>query len=230
MTYYPTSSGSGSNGTTTGLYSLSVTDLLARFVNATPLNSSGQVQGTLTGGQPQDYSVTVTRPDTFLLATAVPQSSPGFEPRLTLYDGTSQLLIQSDQQEPGLASATVEQHLQTGTYYLEVSAAASTSASAVHQAYQLTTTLAASLPPFAPLPVGNGPDGVAVADLGNGHPDIVTANYDDNTVSVLLGNGDGTFQPAQAFAVGSAADRGGGGGPGQWPTPTSSPPTAATTR
>jgi len=54
VTYNPTVSGSGSNGNSTGLYSLSVTDLLARFVNAIPLNSSGQVQGMVTGGQPQE--------------------------------------------------------------------------------------------------------------------------------------------------------------------------------
>ena len=43
----------------------------------------------------------------------------------------------------------------------------------------------------------------AVADLnGDGRPDIVTTNSADNTVSVLLGNGDGTFQPQQTFAVG----------------------------
>ena len=53
---------------------------------------------------------------------------------------------------------------------------------------------------------------MAVADLGNGHPDIVTANYVHDTVSVLLGNGDGTFQPVSSFAVGSRARRGGGGG------------------
>src|SRR6266568_3460721 len=56
---------------------------------------------------------------------------------------------------------------------------------------------------FRPAPnltVGNGPAGVAVADLnGDGKPDLVVANFDDNTLSVLLGNGDGTFQAAQTF-------------------------------
>ena len=68
------------------------------------------------------------------------------------------------------------------------------------------------------MPWGVSPDAVAVADLGNGHPDIVTANASgDNTVSVLLGNGDGTFQRAQSFTVGIESGFGGGGGPGQWP-------------
>jgi FG-GAP-like repeat/Bacterial pre-peptidase C-terminal domain len=205
--YDPNTTGSGSNGASTGLYSLSVSDLLARFVTATPLNGTGQVlPGTLTGNQPQDYSVTVPG-NTYLIATAIPQASPSFEPRLALYDATGQLLIQSDQQAPGLASATVEQHLQPGAYYLEVSPAASTSPAAGTEAYQLTTALASSLPPFAPLPVGNKPYGLTVADLGNGQPDIVTANYEDNTVSVLLGNGDGAFQPARVFAVGSVPEQ-----------------------
>ncbi len=35
--------------------------------------------------------------------------------------------------------------------------------------------------------VGRNPQAVAVSDLnGNGHPDLVTANQDDDTVSVLL--------------------------------------------
>src|SRR6266566_3096794 len=61
---------------------------------------------------------------------------------------------------------------------------------------------------FRPAPnltVGNGPAGVAVADLnGDGKPDLVVANFDDNTLSVLLGNGDGTFQAAQNYLVDSA--------------------------
>jgi hypothetical protein len=51
-------------------------------------------------------------------------------------------------------------------------------------------------------PSGKGRFSLTVADLGNGHADIVTADEDENTVSVLLGNGDGTFGPAQALAVG----------------------------
>jgi hypothetical protein len=50
------------------------------------------------------------------------------------------------------------------------------------------------------------PRGVAVADVnGDGHIDIVTANWGSNEdVSVLLGNGDGTFQSPQNFPAGPA--------------------------
>lgn len=54
--------------------------------------------------------------------------------------------------------------------------------------------------------VGNGPTAVAVADLnGDGKPDLVSANHGSNSVSVLLGNGDGTFQAARNFNAGNSA-------------------------
>ncbi len=57
-------------------------------------------------------------------------------------------------------------------------------------------------------PVGVNPRSVSLADLrGDGRPDIVTANegFIDTPggVSVLLNNGDGTFQPATDFSIGS---------------------------
>lgn len=45
--------------------------------------------------------------------------------------------------------------------------------------------------------VGTAPASVAIGDLnGDGKPDLVVTNLGDKTVSVLLGNGDGTFTPA----------------------------------
>jgi hypothetical protein len=52
--------------------------------------------------------------------------------------------------------------------------------------------------------VGSYPSSVAVSDFnGDGIADLAVANTDDSTVSILLGNGDGTFQPALSYAVGS---------------------------
>jgi hypothetical protein len=49
---------------------------------------------------------------------------------------------------------------------------------------------------------GSSPTSVAIGDLnGDGHPDLVTANLGDNTVSVFLGNGAGGFAARKDFAT-----------------------------
>src|SRR6266705_1906434 len=45
----------------------------------------------------------------------------------------------------------------------------------------------------------NGPSGIAVGDFnGDGKPDLAVVNFGDWNVYLLLGNGDGTFQPAKS--------------------------------
>ncbi len=55
--------------------------------------------------------------------------------------------------------------------------------------------------------VSDAPNSMAVADLnGDGKLDLVTANYPSGTVSVLLGNGDGTFAATMDRTVGDSRD------------------------
>jgi hypothetical protein len=60
---------------------------------------------------------------------------------------------------------------------------------------------------FAPAvnyPVGNNPYSVAIGDFnGDGKLDLAVANKNDNNLSILLGNGDGTFQQGGIFPTDS---------------------------
>ena len=76
---------------------------------------------------------------------------------------------------------------------------------------QTKRAISASLQPSSPLflpastyPSGGGsPSSVAVADMnGDGKPDMVVANIDSSTVSILPGNGNGTFQTASSYDSG----------------------------
>ncbi len=123
---------------------------------------------------------------------------------MSLYGANDQLLIQSDAANAASDSAQLDQSVQPGTYYLGVSSAVDFGNPSVNQGYVLATTFAQAVPPFQSLPVGNLPDAVAVGDFNHdGNLDIVTANSGSNTVSVSLGNGDGTFQNAVSYRVGN---------------------------
>ena len=51
----------------------------------------------------------------------------------------------------------------------------------------------------------NGPVALAIADFnGAGHPDIIVANQESNTISLFLGAGDGTFPTRTDITVGKA--------------------------
>ena len=72
----------------------------------------------------------------------------------------------------------------------------------------LTCTGAPVLGTLLPLAqTGDGPRSLALGDLnGDGKLDVVTANYDSSTVSVLLGTGNGTFAAKVDYATGSSPE------------------------
>lgn len=60
-------------------------------------------------------------------------------------------------------------------------------------------------PTLIQLPAGFQPTGIAATALSaSGHTDLIVTNQGNNSVSVFLGNGDGTFQPRTDYATGAA--------------------------
>ncbi len=71
------------------------------------------------------------------------------------------------------------------------------------QTFQITNPTSTILLGRADLAVGIDPRGMVVADFnGDGKPDVAVVNRADNTVSILLGNGDGTFSAAATYPTG----------------------------
>jgi Flp pilus assembly secretin CpaC len=55
------------------------------------------------------------------------------------------------------------------------------------------------------LPAGYAPAGLAAVDVNaDGHADLIVADRGNNSVSVFLSNGDGTFQPRSDYATGNS--------------------------
>src|SRR5262249_47187189 len=141
-----------------------------------------------------DQFAFVTTTNLVLVAQVAPQ---GLTTELSLLDAQGQVLVQSDGVSSSDPDDLAAEQLGSGTYFLKV---ASTGGAG---SYTLTTTVAYTTAAFQPPPVGKGPDAIVTGDFnGDGRTDLAVANEYDNTVSVLLGNGDGTFQPQVTYAVG----------------------------
>ena len=68
----------------------------------------------------------------------------------------------------------------------------------------LAAPLRAQFQPQTTYATGSYPWGIAVGDFnGDGKLDVAVTNGSDNTVSILLGNGDGTFQPHVDYPTGT---------------------------
>ena len=128
--------------------------------------------------------------------------APGGAIRLTLMDSQGQVLLTSDGQSPTNQDDQIELYVPAGTDFLEVQNLEGSGT------YVLTTSLTPSAPPLQPIPIN--PDGSEPVALvtghfnGDGHTDRAVANKNSNNVSILLGNGDGTFQSPVTYPVGSS--------------------------
>ena len=72
------------------------------------------------------------------------------------------------------------------------------------EALEDRTLLSVNFAPAVNFAAGGHVSSVAVGDFNHdGQPDLVTANSDSLTVSVLLGTGTGSFSPAVQYAVGA---------------------------
>ena len=146
------------------------------------------------GGEIVTHRIDTTVPGMF----AAQLHAQGLVAVLALLDSKGNVLVQSDGLSADDRDPSIGEYLPQGTYTLI------TKLTAGAGVYSLTTTLAPATAPFQAVPVGGDPVAIVAGDFtGDGRTDLAVANLGANTVSVLLGNGDGTFQPQVTYPVGS---------------------------
>src|SRR5438132_1227083 len=137
---------------------------------------------------------------TIFLAT-LPGASANFSRTLSLVRRAQRVLLRVEDGRP--ATFFVGEHFPITLALL--------SASLVSPVSQLSSAALtgnfAGTFPRTDFNVGHSPSGVVVGDFnGDGKLDLALTNEGDNTVSVLLGNGNGSFQTQNTFATGLGPD------------------------
>ena len=160
------------------------------------------------GGVPAVVSVESPQPNIFygqsvmFTALLAPSTATG---TVTFYDGV--LVLGVEKVMGGQAQLTTIS-LGTGTRTITAFYSGdSGNAAAVSQIWKETVIPAAASSFAGPMNfgAGNGAYSVAAADFnGDGRADVAVANFGNSNISVLLGNGDGTFQPAADYGAGGS--------------------------
>jgi type II secretory pathway component GspD/PulD (secretin) len=138
--------------------------------------------------------------NTIFLAT-LPGAAVNFSRTLSVVQSARRVLLRVEDGRP--ATFFVGEHFPITLALL--------SASLVSPVSQLASAAAAGnltgTFPRTDFPVGHSPSAVAAGDFnGDGKLDLAVTNEGDNTVSILLGKGDGTFQAQTTFTTGLGPD------------------------
>ncbi len=120
------------------------------------------------------------------LAT-MPSASASFGTALSTVRSAQRVLLRAQDGKPATFFVGDRYPIDLGLLSSDLNSTASALASALASGFTL---------PRTDYTAGTGPSSVAIADFNkDGHPDLVVANQIDGTLSILFGNGDGTFQP-----------------------------------
>jgi hypothetical protein len=185
-------------------YTLSVTSLTADLGSAVV----GQEAGTMAANDQDIYQFETGAAGTLVVTLTPGSDAVGnlsveiLDPVNTDDEGNPTVLATgtpSGAGQPQQLSISVSQNQRL---LLKVSGASGATGS-----FQLQFTnpdLFAGTPTNLPFPAGDGPSQVVISDVNNdGIPDLVVSDALSNTVSVLLGNGNGTFQAPRSYAIGA---------------------------
>ena len=183
--------------------------------NVIQVNGNPSVAGSIgTSGDVDVFMFTV--PAAPFTAKVVADSGSQLDARLTLLGTDGRVWQTSDDQAAGNVNPMVSQQLAAGTYFLKVEASAfATNSTTATGAYHLNISQVSSDSSFGPHETssstsgpnstGINPVAIATADFnGDGIVDLVTtdSNISGGSLSVLLGKGDLSYQPASLVSAG----------------------------